>query len=87
MPYLGVSQLGEQATGQQQVDHDPGGQDPDPALRGIGPGQGIIDHVKRHELRQFTEVAGREPARRRPHRASYGNLCGQRSSWCEDVLE
>jgi hypothetical protein len=39
---LKIAQLGEQAAGQHQVDHYPGGQRPDPALQRPGPGECVI---------------------------------------------
>jgi hypothetical protein len=46
-PYLGVADLGEQARGEQQVDHDPGRQNPNPMLQPSGTGEGVIDHLER----------------------------------------
>ena len=54
-----VADFGEQAASQQQIDHHPGGQVTQTALRGVGRGQSLINHVEGHELSEFTKVAGR----------------------------
>ena len=61
-PDLRVSQLGEQAPAQQQVDHDPGGEATNPVLDPARFLQHRADHLKRHVLRQLTQVTRREPA-------------------------
>ena len=68
VPDLRVAQLGEQAPRQQQVDHDPGRQVPDPALDPARLLQHRVDHLERHLLRQLAQVTRREPRLRPPSR-------------------
>ena len=71
VPDLRVAQLGEQAPGQQQVDHDPGRQDPDTALDPARLLQHRVDHLERHLLGQLAQVTRREPPS--GHRHGTGN--------------
>jgi hypothetical protein len=60
-PDLRVPQLGEQAPGQQQVNHHPGRQVADAALDPARLLQHRVDHLERHLLRQLAQVTRREP--------------------------
>lgn len=55
----GVADLGEQASGQQQIDHHPRRQITQPPLGGAGRGQSLIDHVEGHKLGELTKMVGR----------------------------
>ena len=61
VPDLGVAQLGEQAPGQQQADHDPGRQIADAALDTARLLQYRVDHLERNLLGQLADVTRREP--------------------------
>jgi hypothetical protein len=62
VPDLPVAQLGEQARREQQVDHHPRRQHPDPGLGRAGGRQRLIDHLKRDDLGQLTQMTRREHA-------------------------
>ena len=76
----------EQRGGQQQIDGDPGRQLAQPLLGRAVLGQDGIDHVERHDLSQFTEVAGGEDPTGDSDLAGDGRLNGQRSSICNGCL-
>ena len=64
VPHLPVAQLGEQAPGQQQVDHHPRRQHTETGLGRAGSRQRLIDHLKRHDLGQLTQMTRGEHAGR-----------------------
>lgn len=70
-PDLRISQPGEQAPGQQQVDHDPGRQVPGTALDPACLLEHRVDHLERHLLCQLAQVTWREPPS--SHRHGTGN--------------
>ena len=76
-PHLPIAQISEQATGEQQIHRDPGGQQPDPLLGSPGRGEGFIDHLERNETGEFAEMTRREPTRSYRDRVGYGNLISQ----------
>ncbi len=74
VPDLDIAQLGEQAPRQQQVDHDPGLQDPHPPLDPARFPQRRVDHLERHLLRQLAQVTRREPPSGHRHGTGNGRL-------------
>ena len=64
VPDLDIAQLREQAAGQQQVDHDPGGQVADAGLQAAGLGQDRIDQLEGDLLGELAQVPGGEATRR-----------------------
>jgi hypothetical protein len=80
VPDLHIAKLGEQAPGQQQADHDPGRQVPDPGLHPARLGQHRIDHLERHLLGQLTQMTRREPPWCHPDHARNDRLIQQRGS-------
>ena len=69
VPDPDIAQFGEQAPGQQQVDHDPCGQVTQARLQPAGLGQDRIDHLEGHLLGELSQVPGGEPTRRHHDRA------------------
>ena len=74
-----VAALLEQRGGQQQVDHHPGGELAQPPLDGPALGEGRIDHLERHDLRQFAQMTRGEDAIGYRDLAGDDTLTGQRS--------
>jgi hypothetical protein len=56
-PHSRVAALGEQPSGQQQVDHHPGRQLAQPLLHSPALGKDRVDHLERHDLRQLAQMA------------------------------
>jgi hypothetical protein len=88
-PHLLIAAPFEQRGGQQQIDHDPRRQVPDPPLDAACLGQRGVDHLERHDPGQLAHMPRRERT------GSDGDLVndatgvrldGQRSSRVEDVL-
>jgi hypothetical protein len=50
-PHAGVADLGEQRRREDQVGHDPRGQQAQALLGGAGLGEDLIDHLERHDRR------------------------------------
>jgi hypothetical protein len=80
VPDLRISQLGEQAPGQQQVHHHAGREIADAALDPARLLQHRIDHLERHLLGQLTQVASREPAAGHRHDTGNDRLIQRRGS-------
>jgi hypothetical protein len=79
-PHLCVAELGEQPGREQEIDHHPRGQIPDPRLNRAGLRQRGIDQVERHDPGQLTEMTRREPATSSGHDTSDDRIGAQRSS-------